>query len=153
MNKNLTPGVETVRVHAPVSAGSTDVTDCTVIDMLGREGVRFIVGFGTLTASTVTSISAQHSDAISSPTALDGGEDIEGSDVALVQAEDSSTIAILELVEPTKRYVQLQINRAVANAVVEFALAEVFNAAREPVPQHATVSHHKIVVTPVDGTP
>ena len=47
---NLTHNVKTVRVINATAAGTSDVNGATV-DMQGFEAVRFLVGFGTLTAS------------------------------------------------------------------------------------------------------
>lgn len=152
MKRNLTPAAETIRVHAPVAAGSTAVTDCLVVDMQGKEAVRFIVPFGTITSTAVTSISAQHADATSSATALSNGADIAGSLVSVAD-DDDNKLAILEIYQPTKRYVQLRINRAEANAVVESAIAEVFVASGVPVAQHTTVANHKVLNSPDSGTP
>jgi hypothetical protein len=45
----LTNLVKTILCKNSVVAGATDITDATVVDTAGYDGVRFIFGFGTIT--------------------------------------------------------------------------------------------------------
>lgn len=147
----LTNKVESSIAHAPVAAGSADVTDSYVVDMQGFEGVRFTVSFGTLTSGAVTSIRAQQAAAKTSATALTSGADIAGSSVAVADTE-SNKLFVLDIYKPQKRYVQLVIKRATQNAVVNLALAEKYGIVKLPVTKHADVSSQKLLVSPADGT-
>jgi hypothetical protein len=143
---------ELVRVHAPAAAGSSDITDCAVIDMQGYESVEFCVGFGTITSGAVTSIHAKQADAKSSDTALTSGQDLAGTSVAVAD-DDDNKIARLEVYRPEKRYVQLVIKRATQNAVVDLAWAVKTKPRKIPVTQAATVANSKVAVSPAEGTP
>lgn len=147
----LTNKVETQIVHAPVAAGSSDVTDCDVIDMQGFDGVRFIVGFGAITAGAVTGIRAQQAAAKSSDTALTSGADLEGTAVAIADDADSKLL-ILDIYKPRERYVQLHIDRATQNAVVDLAIAEKYGPRKLPVAEHADVAAQELHVSPAEGT-
>jgi hypothetical protein len=51
----LTNLVKTILCKNSVVAGATDITDATVVDTAGYDGVRFIFGFGTITSGAATS--------------------------------------------------------------------------------------------------
>ena len=148
---NLTQKVITEIAHAPVAAGATDVTDCKVIDMQNFEGVRFIVGLGTLTSGAVTSINVLQADAKASGTALTAGADLAGTKVAAVDTGDNK-VYIVDVYRPTKRYVQLLIKRATQNAVVDLAIAEKYGARVLPVTQDADVGASEVHTSPAEGT-
>lgn len=147
----LTNKVLTQLAHAPAVAGSADITDSFVVDMQGYDSVRMCVAFGTITGSAVTSIRAQHADAKTSATALTSGADILGSDVTVADTYDNK-IAILDIVKPAKRYVQLVIKRATQNAVVDYAWYELYGPRKLPVTKDANVAVQEITVSPASGT-
>lgn len=149
--QNLTNKILTQIAHAPVAAGSTDVTDCNVIDTQGYEGVRFIVGFGTITTGAVTSIRAQQSDVKASATSLTNGADLEGSGIAVGDGDDNKLV-IMDIYRPRERYVQLVIKRATQNAVVDFAIAELYGARKLPVSASSDVASQELSVSPAEGT-
>ncbi len=147
----LTNKVETQIVHAPVAAGSTDVTDCDVIDMQNFEGCRFIVGFGAITSGAVTGIRVQQATAKTSDTALTSGADLEGSAIVVADTDDSKAV-IIDIFKPRERYLQLVIDRATQNAVIDFALAEKYGARVLPVAKHADIATQELHVSPAEGT-
>lgn len=149
--QNLTNKIVTEISHAPVAAGTTDVTDCNVVDTQGYEGVRFIVGFGTLTAGSVAGIRAQQSDVMASATSLTGGADLEGTAILIADTDDNKML-ILDIYRPRERYVQLVIDRATANAVVDFAICEKYGARKLPVTQDADVASAEVFASPAEGT-
>ena len=148
---NITEKIVTEIAHAPVAAGSSDVTDCKVIDMQNFDGVRFIVGFGAITAGAVTSINVKQADAKSSDTALTSGQDLAGTKVTVADDGDSK-LAIVDVYRPQKRYVQLLIKRATQNAVVDLAIAEKYAARKLPVTQNADVHASELHSSPAEGT-
>lgn len=149
---NLTNKVVTKLVHAPVSAGSSDVTDCNVIDTAGYDGVRIIIGFGAITSGAATSVKLKHADAKTSDTALTSGADVAGTSQTVADTADS-TVFIIDVYKPAKRYVQAFIARATQNAVVDFAIAELYGARKLPVTQDSTyVSGHEEFASPASGT-
>ena len=148
---NITEKVVTHIAHAPVAAGATDVTDCKVIDMQNFDGVRFVVGFGTITAGAVTSINVKQADAKTSDTALTSGQDLAGTKVTVPDDGDNK-LYIVDVYRPQKRYVQLHIDRATQNAVVDLAIGEQYNARKVPVTQNADVNAHEVHASPAEGT-
>jgi O-glycosyl hydrolase len=149
---HLTEKVVTEISHAPVVAGSADVTDCNVVDMQNFDAVRFIVGFGTITAGAVTSINAKQADAKTSDTALTSGQDLLGTKVTVADDGDNK-VYVLDIVRPQKRYLQLLIKRATQNAVVDFAIHEKYHARTLPVTQTSgSVGVHELHVSPAEGT-
>jgi hypothetical protein len=148
---NLTSKVVTEIAHAPAVAGSSDITDCKVIDMANFDGVRFVVSFGTLTSGAVTSINVKQADAKSSDTALTSGQDLLGTKVAVADTE-SNKLACVDVYRPQKRYVQLLIKRATQNAVLNLALAEKYGARVLPVTQNADLSSVEVHASPAEGT-
>ena len=148
---HLSDEVKTILVHAPVAAGATDITDSAVVDMQGYEGVRFIVGFGAITAGTATSVKVQQAQAKSSDTALTAGADLVGSGITVLDSEDN-TLVVTDVWHPQERYVQPHVLRATQNAVVDLIIAELYRAAKEPVTQDATVSHLEKHNSPDEGT-
>lgn len=147
----LSNKVLTQLAHAPVAAGSADVTDCYVVDMQGYDSVRMCVAFGTITGSAATSIRAQSAAAKSSATALTSGADIAGTSITVADTDDNK-IVILDIVRPTRRYVQLLIKRATQNAVVDYAWYELYGPRKLPVVKDANVSNQEIWVSPAEGT-
>lgn len=148
---NLTNKVKTIRAHAPVAAGSSDITDATVIDMQGYEGVRFIVGFGAITSGAATSIDVQQAAAKTSDTALTSGADLEGSKITVADTDDN-TLVITDILKPRERYVQVQVQRATQNAVVDLIIAELYGAHKLPVTKDTTVSTQEMHQSPAEGT-
>lgn len=149
--QSLTNKVKTIRLHDAVAAGTSDVTDCSVVDMQGYSGVRFLVGFGAITSGAVTSIKVQEAAAKTSATALTSGQDIAGSGITVADTDDN-TVVISDIIRPQKRYLQPYIDRGTQNAVVDFVLAELYGPMKLPVTQDATVSHSEVAASPAEGT-
>lgn len=145
MDHGLTQIVSTQRVMNGVAAGSTSTTS-TSVDTLGYAGVRFVAGFGTLTASQVTNIKVQHSDDNSTFV------DVATSASANLADTDSNKLLITELFKPQKRYVRLSVQRGTANAVIDFVLAELYRPAFTATAQHSTISSQEIINSPGSGT-
>jgi hypothetical protein len=148
---HLTEKVVTEISHAPVAAGSADVTDCNVVDMQNFDGCRFIVGFGTIVTGGVQSINVKQADAKSSDTALTSGQDLAGTKVTVADDGDNK-LAIVDVYRPTKRYLQLLIKRATQNSTIDLAIHEKYGARKLPVTQAATVSASESHSSPAEGT-
>lgn len=148
---NLSNKVVTSVNHAPIAAGTSNVTDCEVVDTAGYEGVRFLVGFGAITSGAVTSVKAQQAAAQTSATALTSGADLAGTGITVADTDDNK-IVILDVYRPQERYVQLHILRATQNAVVDFVVAELYGARKLPVTQDTDVATLEIHASPDEGT-
>jgi hypothetical protein len=147
--RQLTNVVKTVLCKNSVAAGATDITDATVIDMAGYDGVRFIFGFGVITAGAATSIGVA-GKATNTPTP--GTDDLTGSKQTVADTADN-TVFICEITHPQQRYLRPFVKRATQNAVVDFVLAELYrHNGKNPITQDATVSGTEIFDAPAVGT-
>lgn len=145
---NITSDIKTVHAKAAVAAGSTNITDATVIDMAGYEGVRFIYLFGAVTAGSVSSVGVAGKDT-NDPTP--GTDDLAGSGIS-VTADTTSSAYIVEIAKPTQRYLRPFVNRATQNAVLSGIVAELYSARQKPVAKDATISAQEIHASPAKGT-
>lgn len=127
------------------AAGATDVAGA-VIDMLGWEGVLFIVQFGAIVANAATSIKAQHGDAAN----LSDAADLAGTAQTVADNDDEKTFYI-DIVKPTKRYLRLFVARATQNATVS-AVALQYRPRKAPSTHQATVIVGESHVSPAAGT-
>lgn len=151
MGQQLTNKVSTQISNLAAAAGSADITDGFVIDTAGYEGCRFIVQFGTITAGAATSLKVQQAAVKATSTSLTSGADLLGSGVTVGDADDNK-LFIIDVYRPRERYLQLHLLRATQNAVLNFAIAELYNARVLPVVQHADVDSQELHVSPAEGT-
>ena len=143
---NLTKSGKLTRVINATAAGTSDING-SIIDMQGFDSVTFIVGFGTITASAVTSIKAQQDSASNMASAAD----LKGTAITVADDDDNQIVALE--IEPTERYVRVVVARATQNAVVDFGIAVQTKANTEPVTHDATTvvgsEYHQ---SPAEGT-
>jgi len=133
------------RVSNAVAAGTTDINSSSV-DMSGFESVTFIVSFGTITATAVTSIKAGQS---ADDTTFN---DLLGSAITVADTDDNQ-IAILEIVKPTDRFVRCTVDRGTANAVIDSIIAFQGRALEAAVTHDAsTVVGSELHHAPAEGT-
>jgi hypothetical protein len=142
---NLTHNVVTSVVLREVAAGTTS-TASSAVDTLGYAGVRFVAGFGTLTASQVTNLKAQHSDDNST------WADIAGTATANLADADGGKLLIVDVFKPTKRYVRASVQRGTANAVINGVIAERYRAAFGGTTADSSVSAQEVHNSPASGT-
>lgn len=148
---NLTTEIVTKRIKPDgsgftVAAGTSDLTSDRV-DTANYEGVRFVCGFGAITAGAVTSIKVQQNTADSGT----GMADLEGSAQSVADTDDNK-IVITEIHRPRERYVQFFIDRGTQNAVVDFLLVELYGPRTKPVSQDSTVIGAETFNSPAEGT-
>lgn len=147
--QNLTQRVKTILCKTAVAAGSTDVTDATVVDTAGYDGVRFIFIFGTITTNAVTSIGVA-GKATNAPTP--GTDDLAGSKQTVGDGADD-TIFITEITHPQQRYLRPFVKRATQNAVINAIICELYNHnGKMPITQDATVTAVETFDAPAVGT-
>lgn len=128
---NLTKAGKLTRVINATAAGTTDING-TVINMQGFDSVTFIVGFGAITASAVTSIKAQQGAASN----LSDAADLESTAISVADTDDDKIVALE--IEPTARYCRVVVDRGTADAVVDFGIAVQTKARTEPVTHDST---------------
>lgn len=138
-----------IRVKNAVAAGTTAIADATVVDMAGFESCEFLVLLGTLTATTDVDITVYGSNNVAgSP---DDFTILSGATVAVADTDDNKVVRI-EVVDPEKRYLQVQMTRTTANAVVDGILAIQRGASYIPVTQDTTVLSGGFTVHPGEGS-
>lgn len=147
MQLNLAKDAKWLVVHAPVAAGATDITDCTVVDTAGYDNVVFAVKFGAIVTGAVTSIKVQQS----SDNSADTYADLAGSNVAIADDQDGK-IALVEIIRPRERYLKLQILRATQNATVDAALAILHGGGVMPATQSDVAGTAEVHGSPAEGT-
>lgn len=152
MNSNLTDRVKTIRLQPDGSgwtvAAGTSAVNSNIIDMQGYRGIRFIVGFGAIVSTAVTSTKVQQNSANSGT----GMADLAGSSISVADTDDNKVI-VSDILFPTKRYVRLAISRGTANATIDFAIAELYHPHELPVDtSDTTVVSTEKFVSPAEGT-
>ncbi len=147
---NPSKDFKVTRVQNAAAAGTTNL-DGTTLDMQGYDGVMFIYGVGTLTATQATKLKAG------------GGAASNGSDKADLAGTgtpqganfadgDGTKLAVLEVFRPVHRYVTPTLVRGTANAVVDFGIAIQFKGSKTPVVNGSTVVATVLAVSPAAGT-
>ena len=141
---NVSRGIKFTRVLDAVAAGTSDQNSSSV-DMKSYDAVTFVVGFGAITASAVTSIKLQGSD-----------DDLSFSDLAgtaiTVADSDDDKIVLSEINQPQQRYVRCVVDRGTQNAVIDFAVALQNKANKASVTQSSTVLGSEFHQAPAAGT-
>ena len=141
---NLDKNTVTTVISNAVAAGTSDI-DANSVDMQNFESVMFIVTFGAITATAVTSVKAQQST-----------DDVTFADLLgtaqTVADTDDNLAFIVDIVKPEERYVKPYIDRGTANAVVESIVAIQYGPRKGPTTNGATVGGSETHVSPVEGT-
>jgi hypothetical protein len=145
MELSLAKNVAIDRVSNAVAAGTSDINSSSV-DMEGFETVTFIVSFGAITATAVTSIQIDHSS--------DGStwNPVLGSKVTVPDTA-SNKVAIVEAVRPTLQFVRCTVDRGTANAVVDSIVAVRSGPRKAPISQGSTIVGTTVVIGSTTGTP
>lgn len=129
------------------TAAAADRNGAT-LDMLGYEGVRMCVKFGTIAAGAVTSIKAQQGAQAN----MSDAADLAGTGIT-VEHDDDNQLFILELHQPAKRYVRVVVDKDGTNATQECAWYEQYGAQRRPVAVNvADAVTYERHMTPDEGT-
>ena len=145
---NLSKTAKVTRVSNAVTAGTTDINSSSV-DMQGFDAVQFIVAFGAITASAVTSVKLQQS---SDDGSSDSWADLEGTSQTVADNDDNQ-LFILDHARPRERYVRCVVDRGTQDAVVDGIIAMQYNADVEPVTHDSTtVGGSELHHAPAEGT-
>ncbi len=122
------------RVMDAKAAGVT-AQNSTAVDMQNYEGVLFIAAFGELTDDQVTSIKAQQATASAGTYT-----DLDGTKVGDMEDDDDNQLLILDVKNPTERYVRCVVSRGTANAVIDGVIAIQYGPRKKPTSQGSTVA-------------
>ncbi len=144
----LSDDIKISRVMPAIAAGKDDTNEGVVLDMANCQGVVFIAAFGTISDTSVTKIVAQQGDE------SDGSDmaDLKGSAVSVTPGTDNNKLVVLDIKKPAKRYVQCNIIRATANAVIDGVIAIQYGLSKVPATQPSTVASTEQHVSPDEGT-
>ena len=145
---NLSKQAKLTRVSNAEAAAQTDIESDSV-DMTGFDSICFVVAFGAIDGSAVTSVNAEMSDDDAS---ADAFAEMLATGITVAD-DDDNQLVMLDVHQPLERYVRCVVERATQNAVVDSIVALQYNASVEPV-THDTLTvvgsewHH----APVEGT-
>ena len=98
------------------ASGTADRTG-SILDMSGYEGVVCIVKLATVAAGGLTSFHMQQDTAA----AMGSAANINGTQ-QFIDGDDDNDIIVLEVREPTERYVRVYVNKDGSNACAESAV-------------------------------
>jgi len=140
--------VKVVRHSNAVSAGTSTITPSGSIDLANADGVQFLVAFGTITGSAVTSIKLQQS---SDNGSTDDFSDIAGSSISVPDTA-SNKVFVVDHFKPTKRYVKVIVSRGTQNAVLDGIFAVVYGTRNQPITADSTVGGTKQLSGAIEGT-
>jgi len=120
------------RVSNAVAAGTSDVNS-TSVDMSLYEGVAFIVEFGAITSTAVTSVKAQGS--------VDNSTwyDLESTGMTVAD-DDDNQVFVREVLASQYQYVRCVVDRGTANAAIDSIVAIQTGPKFLPVTQPATTT-------------
>ncbi len=137
-----------IQQASTLTAGAAATTDITsdAVDTAGCEGVLFIVSFGAITSTAVTSIKVQQCD-------TSGGSyaDLTGTGQTVADTNDDTTFYV-DVFQPREQFLKLVVDRGTANAVVGPIIAIKYNAASRPTTQGANVTGGETFNWPAEGT-
>ncbi len=134
---NVSRTIYTDIAMAPVAAGTGDTQTGLTIDTAGYESVVFLVYFGAITATAVTTIKLQYGNASD----LSDVADIANSSISVPDTGDNEGWLSVEVFRPTKRYLRVAVVRATANAVINGAVVLMGRATIQPPVQGVTMGN------------
>lgn len=142
MTSSLLKEAKVTRVSASAAAGQTDVTS-SAIDTKGFEGCLFVVAMGSIAGGAVTSAYVAQCDTSGgSYTELDGTR-------LTIADDDDGKLVLLDVKQPTERYLKCVVDRATQDAVVDGIIAVQYGAAAVPTTHDATtVINSAFALTP-----
>jgi hypothetical protein len=140
---SLVKEAKITRVSNAVAAGTTDV-ESTSVDGAGFDAAAFVVEFGAITSTAVTSVKVQGSSDNSTFV------DLEATSIAVAD-DDDNQIFVVDVVRPPYRYLRCVVDRGTANAVIDGITAIQYQARFMPVTQPATTTG-ELNVAPIAGT-
>ena len=149
---NLTELVYTKRLkpdgtNFTAAAGATVITS-DIVDTQGFDGVRFIIAFGAIVATAVTSTKVQQGQAAN----MSDAADLAGSAQTVLDTNDDK-LFVSDIYRPEERYMRVITSRATANATVDCLIVELYKkVGKEPVATDATVAGVEKFISPPEGT-
>lgn len=146
--KNFSTSTKMTRHSNAVAAGTSDITPSAGINMADFDGCIFVVQFGTLTSTAVTSIEVHQSS--------DNGDGdsftaILGTKVTVAD-DDDNKVFYVDITAPTEQYLKCIVNRGTANAVLDGIMAIQYGPAAMPTTHDSTIKDGELHVGAAEGT-
>jgi hypothetical protein len=136
-NHNITRHLDIDIAMAPVAAGTGDTQTGITIDTAGFESFVFMVYFGTITSTAVTTVKLQ-AGALANASDM---ADVTNATVSVPDTGDNLGWLSVEIHRPTKRYWRVAVVRATANAVINGAIVILGRSAIQPPAIGATMGN------------
>lgn len=129
-----------------ITAGAAAATaiNGTAIDTAGFDGVLFVVQFGAIVATAVTSIKAQQDTVVG----MGAAADLAGSNQTVADTDDDKVFYI-DIKRPLEQFVRCVVSRATANATCS-AVAYLYRSRSRPVTHGTGVAGEKFA-SPLEG--
>jgi hypothetical protein len=132
-------------ISLTAGAAGTTAINGAAIDMAGFDGVVFVVQFGAIVGTAVTSIKVQQD----TTAAFGAPADLLGSGQAVADTDDNKVFYV-DVKAPRKDFVRLVVSRATAAATVS-AMAFLYGSRSRPV-THGTDVAGELFERPAEGT-
>lgn len=131
MSKNyLSEEIKLTLVQAALADGQTD-PDSSAVDMAGFDGVMFVGIVGTITGAGTLDLTVQQSD--DEAGAPDAYNALSGATAQATGAGgDSDKLLVIDVDQPSKRYLRTNLTRAAANSIWGGTLAIQYKARSKP---------------------
>jgi len=146
MIKSLLKDAQFDRIKVSQAAGQATITS-DAVDMSGYEGALFKITLGTIAAGGLCTCKLQQC-------ATSGGSyaDLEGTSIVNTGDDAAEKIMLLELINPSKRYIKLVAVTSVANVGIDSIDVIKFGAKKVPVTQSGDVDVSEQHIGPDEGT-
>jgi hypothetical protein len=108
------------------------------------------VAVGAITATAVTQVKVQQGAAAN----LSDAADLAGSGISIAaDGSDDNGVFVVDVYKPSKRYLRVVVVRGTANAVIDGAIAELYEGRVYPEAKDASVHGQVLLASPAEGTP
>jgi hypothetical protein len=146
MINSLLKECKILKVEDSSDAGVTVLTT-DIVDMQGFSAVCFIIKLGAVVdAGTILATLYQDTAAaMGTEAAVDNTVGIA------TTSTDSEQVLVLDVIKPKERYLRLKVARTTQNSTVDSIIAILYNPARIPVTQPATVDASTLSVSPAES--
>lgn len=109
-----------------VAAGTGNINS-DIVSTAPCDGLRFLIGFGAITAGAATSVKLQQGN----DPALGDAADVAGSTVTVLDTEDGKVV-VIDVFQPQFDYMRVVTLRATQNAAVDFLVVEKYGRRKLP---------------------
>jgi hypothetical protein len=146
---NLSKDARFVPLMNAQAAGTSDTLTSSTLDTQGYDSVLFITKLGAITATGTVNVKIRQDTDSAMGT---DPQDLLGLNIA-ADSDDDNRLIVHDIHRPQERYLDVQVVRATANAVIDSIVAILYNAKNRPVSQNTTeVVSSEFHLSPAEGT-